>query len=559
MTKAIIKNCKILNREFKISKEEQDFFNRNLPGSNTCSNFTPSLSPQARAMNRMAWRNDRTFFKRACSSSAKSLISIHPADSTYPVYHPDIWWSDAWDAKDYAQDIDFNKPFFEQWFELFNKVPKKSIDLVNCENCYYCNYCGDEKNCYLDIAGEGNEDCYYNLFTKFSKDCADCTFVYNSELAYESINCYQCHSIICGYYLENCNECNFCFDLKGCSHCLFSSNLRHKKYYVHNEKVSKEEYERILKNLNLSSGKSFENAREQWKYVIQNAAHRDMWNINSEACTGNDVHNSKNCTYSFNVSNCEDCKYLYDVLDAKDCQDLNYSLYNPEASYELISTLSMKYSAFCMASHYCNNAYYCEQCENSNDIFGCIGLKKAEYCILNKQYTKEEYEELMPKLIKHMENTGEWGSFFPAKYSPWGYSQTVAHEYYPLEKKQAEGVGFNWSEESSNQANSITESIAPDSINSDFSNNFSRNIYTCSKTKKAFKFTEQEIKFYRKLNLPLPSLCPDSRHINRMNLKPPRKLYINKCKASGCEVITSYDLDRKEKIYSKKAYLKLIL
>ena len=136
----MIKSCKILNREFKISKEEQEFFDRNLP----VKGFRPSYSAQARAMIRMAWRNDRTFFKRKCSSSGKDLISIHPADSKYPVFHPDIWWSDRWDAKDYAQELDFEKPFFEQWFELFNKVPKKSIDLVNCENCYYCNYCGDE-------------------------------------------------------------------------------------------------------------------------------------------------------------------------------------------------------------------------------------------------------------------------------------------------------------------------------------------------------------------------------------------------------------------------------
>ncbi len=547
----MIKSCKILNREFKISKEEQEFFDRNLP----VKGFRPNFSAQARAMIRMAWRNDRTFFKRKCSSSRKDLISIHPADSKYPVYHPDIWWSDKWDAKDYARDFDFDTPFFEQWFELFNQVPKKSIDLVNCENCYYCNYCGDEKNCYLDIAGEGNEDCYYNLFTKFSKDCADCTFVYDSELVYESINCYQCHSVVCGYYLENCNECNFCFDLKGCSHCLFSSNLRHKKYYVHNEKVSKEEYERILTNLNLSSRESFKKAREQWKFVIQNAAHRDMWNINSEASTGNDVHNSKNCKYSFNISNCEDCRYLYDVLDAKDCQDLNYSLYNPEASYELISTLSMKYSAFCMASHYCNNAYYSEQCENSNNIFGCIGLKKAQYCILNKQYTKQEYEDLLPKVIKHMQDTGEWGNFFPAKYSPWGYNQTVAHEHYPLNKEQANSAGFNFVEIHINKNSSSSDTLPPDTIDIGFKSD----VYNCSKTKKAFKFTEQEIKFYKKLDLPLPDQCPDKRHINRMNLKPPRKLYKSKCQASGNEVVTSYNLDRKEKIYSEKEYLEFLV
>jgi len=31
-----------------------------------------------------------------------------------------------------------------------------------------------------------------------------------------------------------------------------------------------------------------------------------------------------------------------------------------------------------------------------------------KYCILNKQYSKEEYEELVPKIIEHMQKTGEW-------------------------------------------------------------------------------------------------------------------------------------------------------
>ena len=31
-----------------------------------------------------------------------------------------------------------------------------------------------------------------------------------------------------------------------------------------------------------------------------------------------------------------------------------------------------------------------------------VKLKQKKYCILNKQYTKEEYEKLVPKIKKHM-------------------------------------------------------------------------------------------------------------------------------------------------------------
>ena len=29
---------------------------------------------------------------------------------------------------------------------------------------------------------------------------------------------------------------------------------------------------------------------------------------------------------------------------------------------------------------------------------------------------------------------GEWGEFFPASLSPFGYNETVANEYYPLSR-----------------------------------------------------------------------------------------------------------------------------
>ena len=37
------------------------------------------------------------------------------------------------------------------------------------------------------------------------------------------------------------------------------------------------------------------------------------------------------------------------------------------------------------------------------------------------------------------------------------------------------------------------------------------------------------------------------------------RLYKSKCQASGNEVVTSYNLDRKEKIYSEKEYLEFLV
>jgi hypothetical protein len=79
---------------------------------------------------------------------------------------------------------------------------------------------------------------------------------------------------------------------------------------------------------------------------------------------------------------------------------------------------------------------YCIDCQYSKDCFGCVGLQRKQYCILNKQYTKEEYETLVPKIIEHMKSTREWSEFFPIEISPFTYNETVAQEYFPLTKAE---------------------------------------------------------------------------------------------------------------------------
>ena len=43
--------------------------------------------------------------------------------------------------------------------------------------------------------------------------------------------------------------------------------------------------------------------------------------------------------------------------------------------------------------------------ENCKYCLGCIGLRNQQYCILNKQYEKDEWFELVEKIFATMENT----------------------------------------------------------------------------------------------------------------------------------------------------------
>ncbi|MCB0346933.1 MAG: hypothetical protein KDD66_17575, partial [Bdellovibrionales bacterium] len=502
------RKCTSCAVQFEFTPEDIAFFKKVSPrfGSKTCSIPPPNLCSECRNVRRMAWRNDRSFYMRKCDLSGERMVAIYPPDTPFPVYHPKNWYSDKWDPMDYGQDLDLSRSFFEQWHELMQKVPRLGVDIVNCENSYYCNYCGDDKNCYLDIAGEGNEDCFYNLFTKFSKDCVDCTFVYDSTLCYECVNSYNCYDCRYSMYLENCSNLEFCFDCKGCKDCLFSINLRNKQYYIHNKPHSKEEYERKREELMLGSASSVQRLSSQWlQQRIERGVYRDMYNLSCEHCDGNNIKNSKNCQSVYNAVNCEDCKYLYDVLDAKDCQDLNYSLYKPEASYNLISTLQMHYSACNMASHYCSGVFYCDLTNNSQNLFGCIGLNQKKYCILNKQYSQQEYEDLVPQLIEHMTQLGEWGEFFPITMSPCAYNETVAQEYFPLTQEEALAVGYKWKNESQ-QREAGAAVHGPDHI-SDAAADICETALNCTECSKAYKIVKQELSFYQKQGIPLPAKC----------------------------------------------------
>lgn len=545
------KRCPSCSIRFLVDENELQFYEKvQLP--------PPSHCRDCRVQRRMAWRNDRTFSVRKSDFSGKQMVSIYPPSTPFPVFHPSEWYGDLWDPMDHGRTIDFSRPFFPQWHELMKSVPRLGVDIVNCENSDYCNYCGDDKNCYLDIAGEGNQECFYNLFTKYSRDCVDCTFAYNSELCYEAINCYRCYNICYSMYVEDSRDCAFCFDLKSCSDCLFCSNIRHAQYQIFNTQYSKEEYFKRRAGYELHTHSGVARAKEIWSTdVLSKAIHRDMYSLNSENCTGNDIKSSKNCQHVFNVTNCEDCRYLYDVLDAKDCFDLNYSLYKPEASCELISTLGMKYSAFNMASHYCSEVYYCDLCNNSSHLFGCIGLNRKEHCILNTQYSKSEYEELKGKLIAHMKETKEWGEFFPASLSPFGYNETVAQEYFPLEEREALNRGFSWFERGERGLYDGPKTSLPDSID-DADDSVYRNVYHCTKTNKPYKIILPELRFYQKMKLPLPRVAPDQRHRDRLSTRNMRNLWESTCDNCGNEITTSYSPQTPYKIFCETCYLKRI-
>ena len=565
--------CALCQTKFTITAEDLSFYEKISPvfGGKKYAIPPPTLCPDCRQQRRLAWRNDRTFYRRKCDLTGSTFLSMYAPDAPFPVYRQDAWHSDKWDALQHGREIDWSRPFFPQWADLNNHVPHWGVAITNCENSDFCNYCNDEKNCYLDIAAEANEDCYFNHFVKFSKNCVDCHFAYHSTLCYECIQCYNCYALRWSQYMDDCSDCAFCFDCKGSRNCLLSINLRNKQHCILNEQHTKEEYERKLAELHLGSWSALQKVFALWKKIrIEKGIYRDMYNFNCEDCIGNDLKNSKNCRFSFNALGSEDSAYLYDVLDAKNCYDMNYSPYGPEASYEVTSTVGLKHSAFYMAGPYNVSCYYCHMLQSCTSCFGCIGLKHQKYCILNKQYSKEEYEVLVPKFIEYMckdgggamnPNTGSasgsWGEFFPVALSPHGYNETVAQEYFPLSKEAVLKRGWRWREEVEEERPSGPVAHIPDAIG-DVTDDLCQKVLLCAASRKPYKIIPQELKFYRQSGIPVPHRSPAQRHKDRNTLRNPRKLWSRKCAKCGKGIETTYSAERPEVVYCEECYLKAV-
>jgi len=246
-------------------------------------------------------------------------------------------------------------------------------------------------------------------------------------------------------------------------------------------------------------------------------------------------------------------KYVQVAIGIKDVMDSSNMYIKPELCYSCLGTLEVYNVIFSIYIFHNTNVIYSQQCYNCENIFGCSGLRHKKYCIFNKQYTKEEYEKLVPKIIEHMQNNGEWGRFFPKEMSPYGYNETLANDYFPLNKDESLRKGFKWYDGDLSSAYQGPEYEIPDNIK-DVSNDICDAILSCEITGKAYKIMPQELEFYKNNNLSIPRRCPDQRHVDRMSLRNHRKLFDRKCMKCSCDIKTTYSPDREEVIYCDDCY-----
>jgi len=544
--------CNNCQKDHQASQKEIDFLKKiELP--------LPKLCTECRMQRRFAFRNERKLYHRKCDLTGKQIISIYPQDSKYKVYDQHEWHSDKWSASDYQRDFDFSKPFFEQFDQLMKDTPKISVFTSQNENSDFTNGAQQDKNCYMLFVSDHNEDCYFSYGIDSCTDCNDCMNCFKCTLCIECIDCADSYNLAFCTNTHNCSDSYFLSDCKSCKNCFGSFGLRNKEYYFFNEKLTKEEYEQKFKEYQLNKYENQENLKQWFYKQTKNKQVNQYYEGNSNNdVTGDHIVRCKNCINCFDSANLEDCGNLIFSFNSKDCFDGHVVVDNSELCYDIVSVINQYNTQFTYCSWYSKNSMYIDHCISCSDCFACSGLRKAKYCIFNKQYSKEEYEILKNKIIEHMKQSGEYGEYFPIELSPFPYNDTVAQEHFPITQNEAIEKGWKWIE-AQEELNTYQgpESEIPEDIQ-ETNEDVTEKIFLCETSKTPYKIIKQEFGLYQKHNLPLPHKCFNERHLERIQKRNPLKLWDRSCMKCGIELKTTFSPDKTNTIYCEKCYLETI-
>jgi len=578
------KTCRVSGQAFAIYQSDLDFYDKISPtfDGKKFAIPTPTLCPEERQRRRLLFRNERKLYRRMCDATNKPIISMYSPDKNYKVYDQLVWRGDHRNGLTYGRSPDRSLPFFVQFKQLLQEVPRISTLNINSENSHYSLFSSDLKNCYLIFSALGSEDCYYWHQSNRSRNCIDTSFCYHSELCYEVVDCHRCYQSL---FCQNCNDSSsiyFSYNLSSCKNCFSCANLSNREYCVLNKQLTKTEYESFIQNFVWDTS-SIEQSKDTLRTLKDTSVHKFAHVLHCDNCVGDYLRDCHNCLYCFDLPKSENAKYIQTWTWLQSCHDCCYTWREAEFCFNCLSAFPGHHQIWCTYCWESSNVYYCDFCFGCQDCFWCVGLRNNQYCVLNEQYTKDEYGKAVAKIIEHMQipytdystHTGtevlwgegvpELGEFFDPSLSPFGYNETVAQEYFPLTREEVLARGYGRQDNTYDtkipegadvvRPQTYTD-IQWDELKSD--DGVLKKVFVCEVSWRPFLLQKAELEFYRKHDVPLPRKHPDVRHEERMNQRSPRELYLRGCDKCSKEMVSVYNWvqkDTESSEYSEKLIL----
>jgi len=546
-----------------------------------------------RQIKRLAFRNERKFYKFINKEGKPEITTVAPEMNREVISFKNIF------DHDYTQyGAEYSGDFLSDIQKLFTQVPIPSKLIANMENAEYCNQETDDKNCYLNAGGHFNEDSMYNTYALRTKRTVDNYRVRDSEQIYRSMNIYKSQKIFFSQFIENSFNILFSYDLVGCQNALFCHGLRNSNYSYKNKVLPKEERETIAtqyKNKMKSYTWLQEILREYEEFILQ-FPKKAIQNTNTENVTGNAISNSKDIYFSTSGEESESVMYANIYTELKDCAEIE-SIGRAQRSYNIASAMQLNHSIVC--SHIfseTHTAFYAYSLQWGSNLLWCIGLNNKSNFILNKNYDEQSRNQLATKIFQELQSKNKLGDFFDLELSPFPYNDTVAYEYYPVQK-----IINQWQEKILNpngiwtvivadpekfisdaildfggeekikikrrtkeleinisaNMNSIQANEIPDNIEN-ITDEILQKAIICSISGRPFRIVKPELDFHRKHKIPLPRTHPDIRHQQKIQNRPGRELFLRTCNKCWIKTMSIYPENTNFKVYCETCYDKEI-
>ncbi len=340
-----------------------------------------------------------------------------------------IWWilkvNEFEEYRNKMPEFNYDWDFFTTMSLWFKKIKLAWIKVVwQNENSEYNYIILWAKNSYLSIVVANSENVIYSYSVFNSKDVINsiliesCENIYYSRCITKSSNIYYSSSI------ESSNNIYFCSNMIWCSFCFGCDWLSNSSYFINNIGVGKDEYNKRIKTL-LEKKEDFttyhkNTLSKKWRNIWENI----KWQFNR---LSNNIENSYFNYQLQNARNVVFCNASETIKNIVDCCSLGWlqsdNVYG--SMWVWYNSHNVYFSVECSPS--CSNIYYSYLMESCSYCLWCIWLKNKSFCILNKQYTKEERYEKANEIFQQMDSEGTLGQFFPWWMNPFYFNDTAAY------------------------------------------------------------------------------------------------------------------------------------
>ena len=550
--------CPISGEKRMLSQKEIDVYRTHLAPP---KDYAPVVRMQ---MLTTQWPGGQWWYNKHAETGAPIICPVHPATGIKVL--PDKEWF----AKDFSElslDLDLNHSFFDQLIALRKKVPSSAgRNYKETENSIAVVSLGDVNSYFVVLSRSKN-----TLFSVSALDTESSAEVYNSSGITSSYQIVHSERIFNSQYIRESRDClnsAFLFDCRNCENCFGATNKRNAKHLWFNEQLTEQEWKKRRAEVDLGSRSQKEKWLTKFDELVKNAIWPENFNENCENSSGEYLTKATNCESvyyadggardeyhtSWSLGNCERNAFASSMLNAQD----NYF------SCDIVECNKTRYSYLLMR---CQNVEYSTECYDCEDCFGCVGLRRKKFCILNKQYSEEEYWKKLDELKCAMLERGEYGEFLPAKMSPAYFPEGGSVRYYladPIEFGKAinahtfEADAEGALGEISNATDMIDSIKLPDSIDEMDDTWIGKPVLDAS-YKRRFSFFAPEIALYKKLRV----APPVSHHVKRvLDLTQTSNTGVfekGTCKNCHKEVTTSRNPTYpNHKIFCKTCYLAYI-